>query len=160
MNIEICLADFHNEKHAQDVLFLLSHYALDPMGGGESLSRYVQDNLIEKMRDSAIVFSILCYVDGKPAGLMNCIEGFSTFACKPVINLHDCVVLKEFRGLNLSVKMMNKLEEVAIEKGACKLTLEVLEGNKVAQNAYLKSGFAGYELDPEMGKAMFWQKKL
>ena len=40
------------------------------------------------------------------------------------------------------------------------LTLEVLEGNKVAQAAYRASGFAGYELDPEVGRAMFWQKKL
>jgi hypothetical protein len=30
----------------------------------------------------------------------------------------------------------------------------------VAQTAYKASGFAGYELDPKMGKAMFWQKKL
>ena len=26
--------------------------------------------------------------------------------------------------------------------------------------AYLASGFAGYELDPEVGRALFWQKKL
>ena len=41
-----------------------------------------------------------------------------------------------------------------------KLTLEVLEGNSVAQSAYRAFGFEGYELDPQMGKALFWQKKL
>jgi hypothetical protein len=35
-----------------------------------------------------------------------------------------------------------------------------LEGNKLAQAAYIANGFAGYQLDPEMGRAMFWQKKL
>ena len=40
------------------------------------------------------------------------------------------------------------------------MTLEVLEGNEIAQHAYRSFGFAGYELDPRMGKAMFWQKKL
>jgi hypothetical protein len=42
----------------------------------------------------------------------------------------------------------------------CKLTLEVLEGNKLAQAAYIANGFVGYQLVSEMGQAMFWQKKL
>jgi ribosomal protein S18 acetylase RimI-like enzyme len=56
--------------------------------------------------------------------------------------------------------MMEKVESVAKERGACKVTLEVLEGNKVAQNSYAKFGFSGYELDPEMGKAIFWEKVI
>jgi hypothetical protein len=40
------------------------------------------------------------------------------------------------------------------------MTLEVLEGNRVAQAVYKSQGFAGFELDPKMGKAMFWQKLL
>jgi hypothetical protein len=40
------------------------------------------------------------------------------------------------------------------------MTLEVLEGNVAAQAAYQSCGFAGYELDPCMGKALFWKKKL
>jgi ribosomal protein S18 acetylase RimI-like enzyme len=55
---------------------------------------------------------------------------------------------------------MNKIEDLAISKGCCKITLEVLEGNQVAKSAYIKAGFKGYELDPEMGKAVFWEKSL
>jgi len=44
--------------------------------------------------------------------------------------------------------------------GCCKLTLEVLEGNTVARAAYQACGYSGYELNPEIGKALFWQKKL
>jgi ribosomal protein S18 acetylase RimI-like enzyme len=105
-------------------------------------------------------FSIICYVNNKPAGLVNCFEAFSTFKCKPLINIHDVVVVNEFRGLGLSQPMLSKVEEIAKLKGCCKITLEVLEGNKVAQKSYIKFGFAGYELDPIMGKALFWQRNV
>ena len=54
----------------------------------------------------------------------------------------------------------NAAEAIALSLGCCKLTLEVLEGNTVAHAAYKACGFAGYELAPNIGKAMFWQKKL
>ena len=53
-----------------------------------------------------------------------------------------------------------KVEEIAISKGCCKLTLEVLSGNAVAKASYEKFGFSGYELDPKVGNALFWQKSL
>jgi ribosomal protein S18 acetylase RimI-like enzyme len=68
--------------------------------------------------------------------------------------------LSDFRGQGISKKLLQKSEEIAKSLGCCKLTLEVLEGNTTAQAAYKASGFAGYELDPQMGKALFWQKKL
>jgi len=70
------------------------------------------------------------------------------------------IVLKEFRGLGISQLMLNKVEAIARQKNCCKLTLEVLQGNEPAQKSYLKHGFAGYQLDPKMGQAMFWQKPL
>ncbi len=130
------------------------------MVGGAPLSDYVKTHLIENMAAKAIVFSVLCYLDDEAVGLVNCIEGFSTFACKPVVNIHDVVVSAAHRGKGLNAKMFEVVEQIARDKGACKLTLEVLEGNKPAQQAYLKAGFSDYELDPEMGKALFWEKKL
>jgi ribosomal protein S18 acetylase RimI-like enzyme len=55
---------------------------------------------------------------------------------------------------------LQSAEQIAIELGCCKLTLEVLEHNYIAQKAYRSFGFAGYELNPNMGKALFWEKKL
>ena len=52
------------------------------------------------------------------------------------------------------------VERLARERGCCKVTLEVLEGNTSAQAAYRRAGFEGYQLDPLMGRAMFWQKWL
>lgn len=160
MNVEIRLADYHVAKDGEDLVNLLNGYALDPMGGAEALNEYSRTNLVSALSKIPHAFTVLAYVDDKPAGLVNCFEGFSTFACKPVINIHDVTVSENFRGLGLSQKMLDKVEEVAKSRGACKLTLEVLEGNTVARNSYLKYGFKGYELDPEMGKAEFWEKKL
>ncbi len=56
--------------------------------------------------------------------------------------------------------MFERVENIAISKGCCKLTLEVLEGNRVTQSSYSKFGFSDYELDPKMGRALFWQKVL
>ncbi len=60
----------------------------------------------------------------------------------------------------LSPELLEKVEELAHEKGCCKITLEVIEGNEVAKSAYLKFGFAEYELDPALGHALFWQKRI
>ena len=130
------------------------------MGGGEELSLFAKENLIIDLRERHGVHIVLAFVDGKPAGLANCFEGFSTFACKPLLNIHDFAIAPEFRGRGLAKKLMQKVEELARNIRCCKITLEVLEGNHIAQAAYKSSGFAGYELNPKMGKAMFWQKKL
>ncbi len=158
MNIELFLADYSNEQYGIDIMTLLQSYALDPMGGGEPLSEYASDNLINELSKRSDAISIICYVDDKPAGLVNCFEGFSTFKCKPLINIHDVIVLNEFRGLGLCQRMLEKVEAIAKERNYCKMTLEVLEGNSAAKKAYLKYGFEAYELDPANGKALFWQK--
>jgi ribosomal protein S18 acetylase RimI-like enzyme len=160
MNVEVMIADYLNNQHADDVGFLLNNYAEDPMGGGAPLSDFIKQNLAVELSKIPHAFSVICYVDGKPAGLINCFEAFSTFKCKPLINIHDIVVAKEYRGLGISQSMLAKVEERAKEKGCCKITLEVLEGNEIARNSYMKFGFDGYELDPKMGKALFWQKVI
>ncbi|MDD7986440.1 GNAT family N-acetyltransferase [Lentisphaera marina] len=100
------------------------------------------------------------YVDDQAAGLVNCFESLSTFTAKPLINIHDLMVHSDFRGLGLSQKLLERVEERAKEMGSCKITLEVLSGNKVAYRAYEKFGFSAYELDPSVGQALFLEKKL
>lgn len=158
--IELMQVDYQNQKQGEDLVMLLNAYALDPMGGGEALAEDVQKNLVAALAKRSDFLSVIAYVDGQPAGIINCVEGFSTFKCKPLLNIHDCGVLKEYRGLGLSQYLFAEVEKVACERGCCKLTLEVLQGNVIAQNAYRKLGFSGYELDAEAGQAMFWEKKL
>jgi ribosomal protein S18 acetylase RimI-like enzyme len=157
---EILLADLSLPSHGEAIVYLLNEYAKDEMGGGTELSIFVKNNLVCELKKRQGVYIILAFVDGNPAGLVNCFEGFSTFACKPLLNIHDVIVIEKYRGRGISKKMLNKVEEIAIRLGCCKLTLEVLEGNTIAQGAYKSCGYSGYELNPKMGKAMFWQKKL
>ncbi|MGZ5818879.1 MAG: GNAT family N-acetyltransferase [Burkholderiaceae bacterium] len=158
--IEIINADLSLKKHAEALLTLLNEYALDLMGGKEALPEFVKTNLVAELKRRLSAHVILAFVEGNPAGLMIGFEGFSTFACKPLINIHDVVVAEKYRGRGLSRKMLSHMERIAQDSGCCKLTLEVLEGNTIAQTLYRSSGFEGYALDPTMGKALFWQKKL
>jgi ribosomal protein S18 acetylase RimI-like enzyme len=160
LKIEIIQVDYRNSAQAETLVFLLDAYARDPMGGGEPLSEYAQKNLAAVLAKRADAFSVLAYVDGQPAGLVNCFEGFSTFKCKPLVNIHDVVVLPAHRGKGLAQMMMAYVEELARERGCCKLTLEVLQGNHTAQKLYTKLGYAGYQLGALDGSALFWQKNL
>jgi GNAT superfamily N-acetyltransferase len=158
--LEIIQADYTLPEHAAAIVQLMDEYACDPMGGGKGLSDYAKTNLVAALVERKIARSVLAYVDNEAVGLINCFEGFSTFACQPLLNIHDVVVSQKFRGQGLSKLMFAKVEEIAREMGCCKLTLEVLAGNTVAQGAYRAVGFAGFELDPAMGQALFWEKKL
>lgn len=160
MDIKIIRVDYSNTKQASDLLMLLNEYAEDPMGGDAPLSAFSKENLIEQLKKRPFFFSLICYVDGEPAAFTNCVEGFSTFKCKPLINIHDFAVSRRYRGHQLSQKLLSEIETIALEMGCCKVTLEVLEGNEVAKQAYIKFGFIAYELDPQAGKAMFWEKPL
>lgn len=158
--MKVIKADYKNTLHSQAILSLMQAYALDPMGGAEALSEYTQENLIANLQTSTGVFSVIAYEGEQAVGLINCVEGFSTFKAKKLVNIHDVIVLKTYRGQGIVHKMFNEVDKIAIALGCCKLTLEVLEGNEVAKSAYEKQGFSGYELDPKMGQAMFWQKLL
>lgn len=156
----ITTADLSNPEHARALVFLLNEYAKDEMGGQEELSGHVKANLAAALRQRPGAHAVLAYVDEQPAGLAICFEGFSTFACRPLLNIHDLVVLPAYRGRGLSKKLLGQVEAIARQLDCCKLTLEVLEGNTLAQAAYRGCGFDGYQLDPQTGKALFWQKKL
>jgi ribosomal protein S18 acetylase RimI-like enzyme len=159
-SIEIIQADLTVAHHANAVIALMDEYARDPMGGGSGLSDYARTNLISELAKRKTAYVILALVAGQPAGLVNCLEGFSTFACQPLLNIHDAIVSVPYRGMGLSKLMLKLVEQIAIDLGCCKLTLEVLEHNYPAQQAYRSFGFNGYELNPQMGKALFWEKKL
>ena len=160
MKANIIIADYLNQQHAQDIVWLLNHYALDSAGGGMELNEYAKENLVKELTKLPFAFSILCYIENIPVGLINCFTVFSTFKCKPVINIHDLVVHNQYRRQGISQLLLNEVEQVARDKGACKITLEVLEKNISARNSYTKFGFVGYELDPKYGQAIFLEKSL
>lgn len=159
-DILVLQASYTNAVHADAIGLLLNFYAEDPMGGGHSLPADLLQQLPAELAKRPHAFSVLAFVGGEPAGLVNCFEGFSTFACRPLVNVHDVMVKEQFRGLGLSQKMLQKVEEIARQRGCCKITLEVLEGNALAQSAYRKFGFDDSVFDPAHGRMLFWHKPL
>lgn len=158
--IDISLVDYADPVHASALVQLLDAYARDPAGGGAPLAQEVLLGLPAALAARPQAFSVLAFDRAQPVGLINCIEGFSTFACRPLVNVHDVVVLASHRGRRIVQKMLARVEQEALARGACKLTLEVLQGNAPALRAYMREGFAGYQLDPAFGAAVFLQKKL
>lgn len=166
--VDVRIVDYAHPREAQALVDLLDAYARDPAGGGEPLSPHVKAGLPSALSQRQGAFSVIAWVsaqpgesgEGQPVGLVNCLEGFSTFACRPLINVHDVVVLPAWRGRRITQQMLAAVERIARERGACKLTLEVLQGNAPALRAYEREGFSGYALDPAMGQAQLMQKWL
>jgi GNAT superfamily N-acetyltransferase len=158
--IRIVRVDYADPVHAAALVELMDRYARDPAGGGEALSDFARANLVSQLAARPFIFSVLAFDGDTPVGLVNAIEGFSTFACRPLVNVHDVVVLPGHRGRGIAAQMFAAVEAIAVERGACKLTLEVLEGNTSACTLYQRLGFTAYQLDPAMGHAQFLQKWL
>ena len=162
----VCRANYADPTHAAALVRLLDAYANDPMGGGEPLSEFAKINLVPSLAARPQAFSVLAFEatadqeTGQAVGLVNCIEGFSTFACRPLVNIHDLAVLPAYRGQRIAELMLALVEDIARERGACKLTLEVLQGNAGARRLYHKVGFDNYQLGSTLGQAEFLQKLL
>ena len=159
----LCVADYANPAHAHAVVFLLDAYARDPMGGAQGLSDYAREHLVAELAQRPHAFSVLAFDgadDSRPVGLANCMEGFSTFACRPLVNVHDLAVLEAWRGRGIAARLLDEVTQIARQRGACKLTLEVLSGNQAALRLYNRCGFAQYALTPQAGQAQFMQKWL
>lgn len=160
MPIQIIQANLSNKAHGQAVVSLLDGYACDPMGGNKPLTDFVKQNLVNELTKRTNSVVILAYEDQIPVGLIIAFEGFSTFACKPLLNIHDAMVHLDHRGKGIGKALFDFADKCARDLGCCKMTLEVLSNNKIAQSLYRKCGFEGYELDPQTGHALFWQKNL
>lgn len=158
--ITIRHVDYQNSADARIAIELLDAYARDPMGGGEPLTDHCREHLARALAGRSDALTLLALDGDRPAGLLNAFEGFSTFHCCPLMNIHDLFVVPEYRNRGLARRLIGRLEDLARERGCCKLTLEVLSGNHPAQASYRKAGFAPYQLGPTLGSAGFWQKIL
>ena len=158
--LQVFPANYTDAHHAAALVGLLDAYARDPAGGSKPLSDFVKLNLVQALADRPQAFSVLAFDKDRAVGLVNCFEGFSTFACKPLVNIHDVVVLASHRGRRVGEKMLARVGQLAVQRGACKLTLEVLQGNHGARRLYERVGIVGFQLDPALGQAQFLQKWL
>jgi GNAT superfamily N-acetyltransferase len=161
-DLEIRDADLSNPRHAEAIVAQLDAYARDPVASatGRGLSEEVKRDVVPGLRAHPGTHVFLAYRGDSAIGIAVCFLGFSTFAARRLLNVHDLAVVPEERGKGVGRRLLARAEEKARELGCCKLTLEVQEHNARAQRLYTHFGFAAYELASEAGRALFWQKKL
>lgn len=139
-------------------------YACDPMGGGVPLSAEVKERLCPDLSSNPNATSFIAWRDDsenpEAIGLVNAFLGYSTFKAKPLLNIHDIVVLPSYRRQGVGQALLAAVEGEARNLGCCKLTLEILTGNTRAMASYTRFGFEPYTLDPQAGQASFMHKWL
>ena len=159
-DVRFVVADYADAAQVRDLVALLDAYARDPMGGGAPLADATRERLGAALARTPNAFTILGYAGAEPVALANCFETLSTFAARPLVNVHDLAVVATHRGRGVGTALLGAIEREARARGACKITLEVLEGNAVARRAYARAGFEPYALDPGTGTAQFLQRRL
>ena len=158
--VRIVEADLANPGHQEAVLTMVDVYSRDPMGDGQPLNPAVRERLIPGLRQHPTTVVYLAFNGEQPVGIAVCFVGFSTFAAKPLINIHDCAVRSEVRGQGVGRLLLAAVEAKARALGCCKVTLEVLDQNHRALRTYLAAGFVRYSLQPGAGEAIFMTKPL
>jgi GNAT superfamily N-acetyltransferase len=160
IRIRIVEADLKLSEHQEAVLAMVDAYSRDAMGNAKPLDPDVRARLVPALRKHATTLIFLAFADERPVGAAVCFIGFSTFAAKPLVNIHDCIVLPEHRGKSVGRRLLEAVEAKARELGCCKLTLEVMDKNYRAVRAYEAAGFSPYTLQAEAGTAIFMSKAL
>ena len=87
--LRIVRADLDDSEHQAAVLEMTRDYARDPKAKGCDLSDDVQEMLSQRLRTHRTTRIFLAFDGKEPAGIATCFIGFSTFAPRPLPNIHD-----------------------------------------------------------------------
>jgi len=158
--IDIVEADLDRPEHQRAIVELIDAYAADPMGNGKPLAAEVREALIPGLQQHPTTVVFLAYQGGKAVGVTVCFRGFSTFAARPLINIHDLAVLPDCRGQGVGRRLLEAVENKARALGCCKLTLETQENNRRARQIYAAAGFAQAVYEEAAGGSLFFAKPL
>ncbi|MCA9186800.1 MAG: GNAT family N-acetyltransferase [Pirellulaceae bacterium] len=158
--LHIFLADLDDPAHARAVCELTQIYAIDPMGNGKPLDDDVMERLIPGLRRHPTTRIFLVFDGEHAVGIATCFLGFSTFAARPLINIHDLAIVPDYRGHGLAKKLLRVIESYARQVDCCKITLEVVENNRRARAVYEQFGFAQAVYGESDSGALYYAKDL
>src|SRR6266480_611035 len=113
--IRIVEADLSLPAHQEAVLAMVDAYSRDAMGDGKPLDEDVRAQLIPGLRRHPTTLIFLAFNRDQPLGAAVCFIGFSTFAAKPLINIHDFLVLPTSRGKGIGRRLLEAVETKAKE---------------------------------------------
>jgi ribosomal protein S18 acetylase RimI-like enzyme len=163
-DVTVVQADLGNPQHQEAVVCLVNAYARDPIGMGRDLPDDVRAALIPGLRRHPTTLILLAISGGQPVGIAVCFTGFSTFAARPLINIHDLAVLPGQRNRGVGRRLLEGVEAKARSLGCCKVTLEVRRDNANAKHLYQSFGFTGIEqgsgASGDCGGMWFLEKRL
>lgn len=155
MNKTIEKVNLENPEHCDALISLLNLYMQDKMGAGKSMSSDLALKIIRGLKKHSAYLGFLVQTNNRYIGLVNCNLNFSSWRAKFLINIHDFIVHPDYRNQGIGMFLLDEIEKYAINKGYCKLNLEVRKDNCIAQGLYEKAGFKSG--DPSM---LFWEKDL
>lgn len=158
--VDILRADYTDPRQRSAIPFLLNAYAKGLLGFQKEIDGHVLTALVpglERMQNAVV---LLARIDDAYVGMAICFLGFSTFHAKPLINIHDFMVLKEFRGQGVGRALLKEIESIARDLDCCKITLEVQENNTTARRLYRRNGFKDSFLDQEAGDQLSMTKNV
>lgn len=153
-------ADLANPLHQEAIVTLLNAYACDPMGGGRPLPEPVRMALIPGLQRHPTTLLWLAWSGPQPVGIAVCFVGFSTFAARPLLNVHDLAVLPDYRRQGIGRMLLEQAAARARALGGCKLTLEVRADNATARQLYARSGFGPMAYAGGTTQTLFLEKLL
>ena len=141
MTVSIIDANFSVAEHAAGLIAVLNEYAQLPVITGKPLDEGLQKRLPGLLAETPGVHVLLAVSEEKVAGAAVCFLGFSTFAGKPLLNVHDLAVRNAFRNQGIGGALLDGVAEKALSLGCCRVTLEVDYENEGARRLYERKGF-------------------
>lgn len=152
--VTIRKADLHSSPDKRAFDMLLAAYMSDPKGDMSGRAR-PQKDVADKLQRYPHASVFFAEVDGASVGMAVCFTGFSTFHAKPLLNIHDLIVLEDYRRQGIGKQLLTAIEQYGRSISCCKVTLEVRDDNRAAQALYREMGF-----DDEPVPMRFWVKGL
>ena len=159
-HVDILGADYTDPTQRSAIPCLLNAYSRGLLGFRKEIDGHVLKALVpglERMQNAVV---LLARIDRAYVGMAICFLGFSTFHAKPLINIHDFMVLKEFRGQGVGRALLKEIESIARDRDCCKITLEVQENNTSARRLYRRNGFTDSFLAQEAGDQLSMTKNI
>jgi GNAT superfamily N-acetyltransferase len=105
--MKIVRADREDTHYQASLMEMAEAFSVDPFGANRPLSEPARAGLIDGLRAHPTTLVFLAFEDEVPIGMAICFRGFSTFAARPVVNIHDFFVSKNVRGRGVSRALLD-----------------------------------------------------